>query len=241
MYYELNLYVNKKWGKAFFKKIIMDKTGITRVTHCHKYDEIHIIFDGSEKFQIGKEVYVFNKGDVFIIPKGMYHCNKSASDDLKHFAFQITECFSKVGKINVSERLLEEFENAVFDFQNNTGVLSSFLSLFCSYFFKEENVKKMTDTAGLIFEFISQNYIYDVKIPDLARELNYSVKQTERLVKKYTGMTFKEALVEHRLIVAEYLKKNFDFSDYEISLKVGYSSYSGFWKAKNRKKASKKD
>lgn len=235
MYYELNLYVNNNLGKAFFKKLFMNENQMTCVTHCHKYDEVHIVFEGIEKFQIGKEEFDFYKGDTFVIPKGIYHCCKSASKDLKHFAFQITECSSELKKSRVSEMILVEFENSIFNFQKNAGEISSLFSFVCSAFFGKERLGKMTDTAGLIFEFISQNYTFDVKVSDLARELNYSVKQTERLVKKYTGMTFREALVEYRLIVADYLKKNFDFSDYEISLKVGYSSYSGFWKAKKKK------
>lgn len=235
MYYELNLYINKNLGKAFFKKLFMNENQMTRVIHCHKYDEVHIILDGNEKFQIGKEEFEFYKGDTFIIPRGLYHCCKSASKDLKHFSFQITECSLEVKKSCVSEMILEEFENSILNFQKNVGEISSLFSFFCSSFFREEKLEKMTDTAGLIFEFISQNYTVDVKVSDLAHELNYSVKQTERLVKKYTGMTFREALVEYRLIVADYLKKNFNLSDGEISLKIGYSSYSGFWKAKKRK------
>ena len=82
-----------------------------------------------------------------------------------------------------------------------------------------------------IREFFSLNYHRNIRLSDLAAELFLSTMQTQRVVKKYTGRTFGENLLQQRMTVAENLMQTTDMSMAEIAEYVGYNSYCGFWKA----------
>lgn len=237
MYYELNLYVNGTESRAFIQKLLMDSLHISKIIHCHKYAEIHIICGGMAKYRIGDDILFFSDGDMCIIPPDLYHCCIESDATTKHIAFQTDAlvCDFMCGTLpdTIASELINVIENT--DILQNCGKLSSLLSFACSPFFKAAVPKEMTDRAAIIYEFISQNYNRNIKISDLAELLHFSDKQTERLVKKHTGVTFKSALADYRITVADYLKKHTAMSDNEIADYIGYSSYSGFWKAKKKR------
>lgn len=233
---ELNIYINESVQKAFLNNFVMTRDNITKIIHCHKYSEIHIIFGGNATLRVENGLYDFSSGDICIIPAGVYHCFKNSTAK-KHFAFQITKNSFEFMKKRISESILYELDRTSSENVENSAGLSALLSFICSEFFPYRAILKMNDTACLIYEFISQNYNRDVKLSDLAGKIHFSEKQTARLVKKFTGMTFREYLMTHRLTVAEYLTENSNMTEAEIAEYVGYSTYSGFWKAKNKLKA----
>lgn len=75
-----------------------------------------------------------------------------------------------------------------------------------------------------------RNYYKPLKPASLADSLNVSVRQLERLIHQYYGMTFKEKLIKTRLDVAKDLLQNTDLSIDAISDKTGFSSLSHFSK-----------
>lgn len=68
-------------------------------------------------------------------------------------------------------------------------------------------------------------------LSDLAARLYLSEKQTERLVLKHTGQTFKQKLSDTRVAMANVLIRETEMPLHKVAEYVGYSSYSGFWKA----------
>ena len=93
------------------------------------------------------------------------------------------------------------------------------------------SVVENTDCAYYIFEYMSTHYNQDIRLEDVARELNFSTKQVQRIIKRETGRTFLSELTAHRMRIAEYLIETDNMSLKEIAEHVGYNSYSGFWKA----------
>lgn len=114
------------------------------------------------------------------------------------------------------------------------GSLSALLSYVASSFCPAECLRQTRDDAVLISEFISKNYNRSISVAELAKQLCLSTKQTERLVKKYTGHSFKEAVMRERLRVAAFLEANSDMSRTAIAAYIGYANYSGYCKAKKR-------
>ena len=108
-----------------------------------------------------------------------------------------------------------------------------YISLICCKLTEDEVEKAtpITDYAFLIYEFFSSRYNEDVMLSDLAKELRLSERQAQRLIKKHTGKTFGQMMTEKRLSMAKTLLNNSNFSKSEISEKVGFRSYGGFWKA----------
>jgi transcriptional regulator GlxA family with amidase domain len=111
--------------------------------------------------------------------------------------------------------------------------LIGYLSMLCSQFMEDKPgvVPHIEDRELLIYEFFSKKYNQDVSLSDLAGLLNLSKKQTERMVEKFTGRSFRAEIAHHRMEAAAQLMKIPGLSLSDIATRVGYKSYSGFWKA----------
>ncbi len=65
---------------------------------------------------------------------------------------------------------------------------------------------------------------------DLAKENGYDLYQLSRLIKNVTGRTYTQLLQEKRLKQAVFLLENTRLSITDVSLDVGYSNFSYFYK-----------
>ena len=86
-----------------------------------------------------------------------------------------------------------------------------------------------TDTDRYIMDqFFNHNYHGSKSMEDLARELNLSVRQTGRVLRKTYGKGFREKLNECRLAVALDLLRNTDSSMARIAETLGYGEQANF-------------
>lgn len=83
-------------------------------------------------------------------------------------------------------------------------------------------------------EFFFSRYGEDVRIADLAGEMNLSLRQTERLIKKVFGITYSEKLTDTRLRRAKELLKTTDKLVKDIACECGFVSNGYFSKCFNR-------
>lgn len=86
-----------------------------------------------------------------------------------------------------------------------------------------------------VSQYISSNYNANPSIKELAKELNLSVRQTERLIKNDMNASFSSLLNEHRIKIARYIIQNSVInaehkSLNEISEHLGFSKYYTFLK-----------
>ena len=68
------------------------------------------------------------------------------------------------------------------------------------------------------------------QLSDLAKENGYDLYQLSRLIKNVTGRTYTQLLQEKRLKQAVFLLENTRLSITDVSLDVGYSNFSYFYK-----------
>lgn len=237
MSYELELLINGRVCRGFVSETAGSAEQTFKIIHNHKYAEIHMILDGDANFLIGGKLMKFQDRDAFLIPAGVYHCCRDIGENTRDIAFQVAADAGDFAVNRQPETVLGEIarEISVLGVGEGGGRLAALLSYVGSDFFPQPKIFEMTDTAAVIHEFISQNYNRDIKTADLAEVLNFSEKHTERLVKRFTGVTFREALTDYRLTVADFLIKNTDMRPSAAAAYVGYSTYSGFWKARRRK------
>lgn len=235
---ELNVKINNKDKNVYFSDgLYIGHQNLA--VHNHKHTELHVIGSDGTQYLIDSKKYEFSSGDVVGIPAGMYHIPIYGGENEKKNAFQVDIPLEALAVKHFSPDIvalfLDETQNS--RISGDYLKLSIFISLICCEFFDSDilSVHPVTDYDMLIHEFFSKHYNVDIKLCDLASVLHLSEKQTERLVKKYTGMTFKAALSEKRIKMAKYLNETTELSLYEIAEKVGYRSYSGFWKAMNKK------
>lgn len=234
MSYEFNAFINGKVTKIFFNMPLMSEDNMTKIIHNHKYTEFHIVYGGSLKAFIENSEYIISSGSVYAVPAGLYHCYIEAEPNTLVAAFQTDAGLTDFEERSISNAVIKEFigllENNAFS--NDCSALSGLFSFVAASFFTPVKPEETKDYATVIYEFISKNYNQRVQLSELAKKIYLSNKQTERWVKKYTGYTFKKAVMNYRIKVADFLEKNTDMSQTEISEYVGYSDYSGYWKAK---------
>lgn len=238
MNYELDFFADGQKRKAFLQDGFFDTAeNVTTIIHSHMYAEMHVILSGSTEFRIGNGIYSFTRGDVFLIPAGVYHCCIGNGTAFSHFAVQMDADISRLKTGKLSDAVLDEVLRTAEAVKRNgtRNRISAVLSLVLAYITEDGDVplSRMTDTAAVIHEFISRHYNRNVRLAELAALLSFSEKQAERLVVKHTGTTFRRAVIKTRLTVADYLQRHTDLTNAAIAEYVGYATYSGFLKAKH--------
>ncbi len=145
-------------------------------------------------------------------------------------------------KINTFSRL-KDYEFSDENIHRIKAILSLFLVDFCEAVLIAGNLKKdsqngrdvetdyMVKQKIVVEKFFYERYNERISIEDLADKLCLSVCQTNRIVKKFFGMSFKKLLVKQRVENACMLIKQGKLSLDEISRLSGYSSYNGFFYA----------
>lgn len=197
--------------------------------HKHEYAEVHLIEVGEIDCTVENVCYKLLPGDALLVPSGAYHRVDSDSSIRKHFSFQAELPSGKIMK----KHFAPEFINDLFsDLAAGEGCIGT-LAYICTELgdIKLYKCEAEQDYRHAIGNFFDKRHNEKIEVRDLADELHLSKMHTQRLVKRYTGMTFGENVRKYRLRVAEYLMKNTDMKREEIAEYVGYSSYSGFWKA----------
>lgn len=77
-------------------------------------------------------------------------------------------------------------------------------------------------------EYVSHNYMEDIRIGDLARMCNASVTNFRRIFKQAMHMSPLEYITNVRIRMASILLDSMEYSVLDISLKVGYTTLSSF-------------
>ena len=232
---KLKIKIGSSEFPVFFHQGFYIGNDISNVVHNHIYSEIHIVFSGRVEFFIEDKSYEYKENEAFIIPKYKNHYCISKSENAFSTAFQIDKDISGVEKINVDSRIIELLKQELKEMPNSSNYsnMAAYLSVIASVFWNESlGIESATDHSFIIHNFFALRYNKDARLEELAERLHFSVKQTERLVKKITGMSFKQNLLKKRMEIADFLKMYTEMSDLEISKYVGYETYSGYYKAR---------
>lgn len=80
-----------------------------------------------------------------------------------------------------------------------------------------------------IFEFIELNYHQNIKLKEVAQAVGYSSAYLTDLVRKLTGKTVNNWIIERRMVEAGTLLLGTDYSVEEIALKIGYQNINHFY------------
>ena len=89
----------------------------------------------------------------------------------------------------------------------------------------DKNIRRI-----MIEDYINHNYGKEISLESLSKTLYLSKKQTERIFAQEIGMSFKSFVLKIRLEAAIYYLCNTQIPVAEISSKVGYKSYNGFYR-----------
>lgn len=226
---EMTVGVGSGETKIFMQDGFKEFYKLSPTLHKHRYSEIHIVASGEMHYSIAGREYVFKKGEAFVVPGGAFHKFISSSE-LMHTGFQTDMYLPDVAVVKLHDGVATGLIESI---RENSNLVGAYLGLICTALSNTKNEPvPIQDRAFLIYEFFAYNYDKDITLADLAAELRLSEKQAERLVVKYTGNNFRKEITKRRLQAAENLSKEGKMSLSEIAVRVGYKSYSGYWKAK---------
>lgn len=201
--------------------------------HSHSNTELHLMVRGRTEYMVSGTHLQLSKGQVAVIPGGMFHGGWNPEPDTLRIAFQISWPASAPRILRVKERETEGLWEAVQEYKRtgNAVRMCLYIALICSYLSAEGAPPKPVEDRGFIIsEFFCNHYAEDISLADLAQVLKVSGRHASRLVQKHTGHSFQEELVSHRIHAAGRLMRETDMSMEQIAAAVGYQTYSGFWK-----------
>ena len=235
---ELILSVGSDSMRAFLQDGFRSATTTPRL-HKHNYAEIHIV-TGEMTVELSGSSHRLSPSEAIIIPAGSYH-RIIPAEGTRRISFQLDRrCEAiKVARLplGVVDALFYEVERAIS--ARDFSLTSAYFSLVAASLIGERYAGESTvDYSLFIREFFSRRYAEDVRLCDLADELHLSERQTERLVIRHTGRCFRDELTATRIAVAEELLSEGRLSLGEIATYVGYRSYAGFFKAREKSRSS---
>ena len=237
MNYEIKTEINDLPANIYLQSGFFDHENIPFPFHNHSFPEIHIFLDGQVILKYDNTEINVTAGNVYLIPDNVYHIYSYIAQGSRRITFLIdipTICNSiqhTTFPVTLVPLLCQEIQ--LFSRTGADNRMKSLLSYICTPLFETKNkpLLSVKNRQFIINEFFAKNYNADVTLYDLAQELCLGIKQTEREVKKYTGNSFRDELRRKRIEMANILMKTTDFPLTKISELVGYTTYSGFFKA----------
>lgn len=239
-------------------EILQNEESVLVPFHFHQYAECHVVVSGKCTIRTQKSVFGLKSGDICIIPRLIAHNVEDCSKDLKKTVF--TVMFQNLRKVNNEEFfffnsafnkndacVVGDLELCKWFFNNLTVnhlmrdiKLKSIFSLFLINIAEQAEEKDTSfndfsesfdERIYFIEEYIKEKYREDISLKKLSECMHISERQINRILKQNSGMGFRELLIKQRITAAYELLTTTELTAFEISQKVGFESYSGFFMA----------
>lgn len=227
--------------------------------HTHDYCELFYVLRGKVKIHTEEDIFEFNSGDCVFIPGGTSHTSEICTDSqrivISFFLKKLrknaeSEYFYAFKSIFEKDILiLNDFIGAdafkrlagyyYSDFSDKDELIISCLReivLLVKSSATSENT--VSNTKKLFDDSSYRNYIIDnyfssdfaeKSLSKLANQLHLSSQQTQRIIKKLYGQTFRERMIYVKMRYAKNLLNTTDFSVSKIASMVGYTSAHSFF------------
>ena len=88
--------------------------------------------------------------------------------------------------------------------------------------FEQEKMKNGNKTINEIKAFISENYMLNIGLDDVAKLVCLNPTYVSEIFKKKTGENFSEYLINYRMLIAKDLLKDVKYKITDVSTMVGY-------------------
>ncbi len=216
---------------------------ISKKPHSHMNFEIHIINKGHMLYEIANKEYTIKGGNMLIIPPGVTHCFKSATNGISKcavvFSFEDSQSISiknecvlttiPIAIQNNIQEIFSEYKNNLFFSQQllENSIFNIVIHILRLMGYKEDFIKENDigeDYRILIAkQYVNDNLELNLSVSDVAASCYLSTKQLTRLFKKHENITPAEYI---RIKKTEYAEQliNEGFSLAEISEKLSFSS-----------------
>ncbi len=125
-----------------------------------------------------------------------------------------------------------------FDYQETSDdIIDNYIMILITYLARLDhtftnisaNVYKNTKLLNDILDYIKDHY-KEGNLNSMCQHFGYDSSYTSKLIKKYSGKTFKQLVMDERMQVASILLKNNDMPIYDIAREVGFNNLTSFYK-----------
>lgn len=222
--------------------------------HSHSFFELHIIEAGEYCFTAKNQRYSLKPGQFCLIAPNVIHSPKPSETPVRRLCISLEyllpvtvlgqwlQCHTSeetvwVGNAEqmlqlVAEIRKERSENNGFSraaLESLLGLLVVKLARAMGMHEKTTNIQGQEDTRSLyIDQFLNSRFALAAGEEVLARELNLSRRQLDRIIQKQYGVTFRQKRSQIRFTVACDLLRNSKETIAKISEELGYSTPSNF-------------
>lgn len=213
--------ISFKWNDVNFN-LVQYGRGVFRNDmpgHSHSKNsyELHYIVDGEGLLTTDSKTYPLSEGNFFVTGPNVYHqqstnpenplteiylylqvSEKKTNDAIVSSFFNTHFCFiEEIDFGYIFEEILTECNGAKFDYVSATGALLQLLltRITRAYMPHISNISKDADTINdRCFFMIEYTFINNpsITLRELAETIGLCERQTQRLLKKYYGKTFRE-------------------------------------------------
>lgn len=224
-----------------------DRTSVTRKGHHHTGFEIHIIEHGYQTYEIGGKSVTVNEGELLLISQLVNHIAKSEDAETKKYAITFTAsqyCPLTHEKEHISDYFLGTvpsalYENLTFiknEYDSNKAysdaIIASRAHECALMLFRLLGVSECTaephsegdERLFLAKQYIRDNVLRPVTLPEVASYCCISSKQLTRIFSRWEGVTVTEYVRKQRCLYIEKLLYDRSLSLREISEMMNFSS-----------------
>lgn len=240
--------------------MIAETQNSIRPIHTHDYCELFHVIRGKIKIHTETNIFELNKGDCAFIPKCLPHTSEICGSSQRIAIPFFMKKSKNISDTKYFNAFNDIFKNEIIIFNNFMGAdaFNRFAGCYYSDFAdKSELIKtylreiillmkisaSKNDTTYIppVFDdtnyrnYIISNYFginfTGKSLNDLANQLHLSCQQTQRIIKKLYGQTFRERMLFAKMRYAKSLLHTTDYTVSKIAAITGYTCTHSFFDA----------
>lgn len=216
------------------------------IPHLHKELELIYVVKGESHLFVDNRKMTISDGDLFICFPNQVHCYESSSHG-QYYLFTITPDFcigikdllsdnvpeSNILKLSKDDDIIKSLISAVtysgqFHETYHAGCINHALAMILQNISLNPRIKSNSATLQSIIRYCSGNFLSDITLDDMARDLHLSKYHISHLLNNKLGISFSGYINMLRVNAACDLLSRSDKSIAEISEEVGFGSIRTF-------------
>lgn len=221
--------------------------GYSASLHTHRFYQWYYVHEGEIKYRADQQEWLLKNSDSVLLAPGVFReiCNIGQKINYMVIGFEISDIYIPQFKTklihlgpnlrNEAELLIKEIVNPGFHYSNIfihsllTRILLELLRDIEAGVSDQDKVSwKKNELVAAIDHFLYLNLSSPISREDVSRYCGFSGVHVARVYKEITGKTINDRLTEFRLQAAEKMLLTSDLPITEISLSVGFNSFSHF-------------
>lgn len=229
-------------NNCYFKKLVFknDYKITTLKSHWHSEYEIHIVFSGSQFYEIDSKIYKVHENEFIIIPPKLKHKITFTSENLIKYSLTFNSDnvpFNTLYLGKTTENILksivfisEEFtsKSTYTNLLIENRIIELFIMLFRAVGYKEINAATQDiigdDRLELAKKFILDNVERNLSVADVALYCHMSERQLARIFLEEEGTSPAKYINKEKMKkISEYIK-NSEFSLQQLSEMFSYNN-----------------